>query len=864
MTAASIGAMQGGGYARYLEGKTVAPDRGDYYLHPSGEPAQAPGRWLSTSETLTALGIEGNDVDAGDFIALLEGRHPRTGTWIRAAGASGERGGGIDLTFSAPKSISVLWALGDRAERQQLEQAHSRAVRRTLAHAAATVPALRRRREGKVMEEPAHDLVAAEYLHTTARGVLGGDPPDPQLHSHVVITAAVRDDGRLVAVASRPLFRAARELGAYYRAALAEELASLGYAIRAGTGRDERYFEIDGVPQGLLDAFSARSREVTAAAERFRARFGRAPERGELRRLKLENRRAKQPVTRADLQRHWREIGRERGFNRRTVRERATQEIGGSRDLDSRIEQRLTARAATFDHGQLRAVALEQTVGQLTPEKALARARRMLDDGRVLALTGGRLTTRTVRARERAIELRLRRLAAIPAPSPSQKRLCGAADRVAERIGAPLSTEQQDALRLITGPIRTAVLVGPAGTGKGLVIDAGARAEQASGRDTIGAAVSGSTAQRLGRDSPALAGRTVTVDALLARAENGRLSVHERTTIYVDEAGMADTDRLQRLTTLADRAGAKLVLIGDPAQLPSIGAGGMFERLAHSLPTAELGEVHRTPDADERRAWADLRAGRSDRALAYYRAKGRLHLNDTREQATERAVRDWARLTATHRVSEVALISDASNREIDRLNARAQEHRRARGELGEIEIQIPGVHYGLRAGDRVALVDQHRQPGLERIENGERGEVIDVTEGGELLVQFDATGRWRGFSGEDLARLRLAYAQHAYRAQGATVTRALVITGGWQTSKETGYVQASRGREGTDFYLAREELGTDGHDLDRIERLAERMRTSRAQIPSAAYAPAEPSRDLPSRSGLRPWRRNRRPLDRLR
>ncbi len=98
--------------------------------------------------------------------------------------------------------------------------------------------------------------------------------PDPQLHSHVVITNAIREDGRIVAVASRPIFRSAREVGAYYRSALAHQLQQRGYAIERGTGKHGRYFEIAGVPRGLLDAFSARSREVARAAERFRAQVG--------------------------------------------------------------------------------------------------------------------------------------------------------------------------------------------------------------------------------------------------------------------------------------------------------------------------------------------------------------------------------------------------------------------------------------------------------------------------------------------------------------------------------------------------------------------------------------------------------------
>jgi ATP-dependent exoDNAse (exonuclease V) alpha subunit len=210
-------------------------------------------------------------------------------------------------------------------------------------------------------------------------------------------------------------------------------------------------------------------------------------------------------------------------------------------------------------------------------------------------------------------------------------------------------------------------------------------------------------------------------------------------------------------------------------------------------------------------------------------------MSDTRDQAVERVVQDWAKLTETIPISEVALISDASNVEINRLNARAQHYRAERGELGDIEVQVPGVHYGVRAGDRVAMIDQHHQPGVDRVENGARGQVIDINETGEVLIQFDATSQWRTLAGDELARLRLGYASHIHRAQGATVTRTLVVTGGWQTSKEPAYVEASRAREGTDWYVNRDDLGTDGHDTARIKRLARDMGRSRTQTPSLAH-----------------------------
>jgi conjugative relaxase-like TrwC/TraI family protein len=837
MTAASIGASKGGGYARYLESKTVEPERGDYYLSPEGEPTQAPGQWLASPDTLARLGIEGSTVQGRDFIALMEGKHPRSGQWLRRAGSNGSRGGGIDLTFSAPKSVSAEWALAGESQRRAIESAHAAAVSETISHLTETVPTVRRRYRGQVTEVQARDVVAAEYRHTTARGVLEGDAPDPQLHSHVVLTSAIRDDGKIVAVASRPIFRSARELGAYYRSSLAHQLQQRGYAIERGTGRHGRYFEIAGVPRGLLDAFSARSREVARAAERFRAQWGRAPERGELRALKLENRKAKVLVTRADLQSAWNETAARFDFTGGEPARLldAASEPAADRALEDRVEQRLTERTATFEPGEFRAVLLEQSVGELSPHEALDLSRAMIAERRVLPLEGGLMTTLTIRAREQAIERRFTALAACGGRDVGVEARALASDQIAERIGGHLSSEQAHALEVITGPERAAILVGPAGTGKGVVIDAAARAEQYASHQTLGIAVSGSTAQRLGQDSPALAGRTLTLDALVSRVQRGQLVIDEHTTVYFDEAGMADTDRLDRLTEAVEHSGSKLVAIGDAAQLPSIGAGGMFARLGDMAPSAELSNIRRTLDPDEQRAWSDLRAGRSDRAMAHYHSRGQLHMADTRDEAVEHAAQSWAALTETHDPSEVALISDASNQEINRLNARAQHFRAERGELGDLEVPVPGVHYGIRQGDRVALIDQHHEPGVERIENGSRGEVLDITPAGEVLIEFDVTGRERTIAGDDLGRLRLGYAQHIHRAQGATVTRTLVVTGGWQTSKEPAYVEASRARQGTDWFVSRQDLGVEGHDTDRIGRLAENMRRSHAQTPSLAH-----------------------------
>jgi AAA domain/TrwC relaxase len=703
-------------------------------------------------------------------------------------------------------------------------------------------------------------VIAAEYRHTTARGVAGAQAPDPQLHSHVVITGVVRDDERIVAVASRPVFRSAREVGAFYRSALAGGLAGEGYAIKQSTGKNGRYFEIAGVPRELVEAFSNRSREVARAAERFRARYGRAPERGELRNLALENRRSKTLTTRADLQRVWQETGHHHSFGADEALQLLTTEPPRvERPVEDRLEERLTEHHAVFDPGVLRAVALEQTAGELAPDLALTTARDMAAERLVIPLEGGRMTTLTIRAQEQAIERRAAQLAQPAARDVGDGERRNASREVAERIGATLSPEQQQALSMITGPERLAVLVGPAGTGKGVVIDTAARAEQHAAHTVIGVAVSGSTAERLGSDSPALQGETLTLDSLVARAHAGSIHINRDTTIFLDEAGMTDHKRLAALTQIVERTGAKLIAIGDSQQLPSIGPGGMFDRLARHAPTAELQDIHRTKDPAEQKAWQALRAGEPERAMAHYLQRGQLHLSDTRDEAGEAAVQRWHTLAQEHGISEVALIADASNREIDRLNARAQHLRAQHHELGHREAQLPHVHYGIHEGDHIAFTQQHRPPQQPRVENGARGHVTAIHPHA-ITIALDGSDRQIHLTPKDLDAIRLAYAQHVYRQQGATVERSVVLTGSWQTSKETAYVEATRARHGTDWYLARDDLGADGQDEQGILQLAGKMRQSRTQTPSLTYQEPRdhsPDRDLgPTRFGperFAPW-----------
>jgi len=209
---AKIIRMSAGGYAEYLEGKAQAPALGDYYLK-DGERVEAPGRWAAGAER---FGLDGKRPVSGEQLrVLMDVRRPDSGEALRRVGATGEAVAALDATFSVPKSVSAVWAVAERELRAEIEAAHETAIDRALIYAVRQVSMLRRKvSQDTVVHENAVGLVATSWRHTTARAV-ADQPPDPQLHSHVLLHAAVRRDGELVAIDSRSWLVHQREVGVF-------------------------------------------------------------------------------------------------------------------------------------------------------------------------------------------------------------------------------------------------------------------------------------------------------------------------------------------------------------------------------------------------------------------------------------------------------------------------------------------------------------------------------------------------------------------------------------------------------------------------------------------------------------------------
>ena len=304
----------------------------------------------------------------------------------------------------------------------------------------------------------------------------------------------------------------------------------------------------------------------------------------------------------------------------------------------------------------------------------------------------------------------------------------------------------------------------------------------------------------------------------------------------MDEAGMVDTERLAGLVELTERSDSKLVLVGDQAQLSPIGAGGMFGELQHEVPTAELKEVHRAEREWEREAWAQIRGGNAQHALAAYEQHEQLHIAETREQAAKDMVEAWSRDREAHPGDRTVMLSDASNAELDKVNLMAQEHRDEANELGADRVPIPDGPYSLAGGDEVIFTKAMFVPGDKRVENGTRGQIVSTnSEENSLTVQTEgAQSREVDINTSEFDDIRLGYAQHVYKAQGLTVERSHVLIGGWQTDRERTYVALSRSKEQTDIYTSRDDLGEQGMNQGAIERLGEAMSESNAQQASIA------------------------------
>lgn len=774
----SIGKITAGNERYYLD--SVADGTEDYYTG-NGE---APGTWHGTGAEQAGLS---GAVEPEDFTAVIGGKTP-SGTTLRAA-TSRVKVDGYDLTFSAPKSVSLLYAVANPAVARAARDAHDHAVQEALGYLEREASYVRRGMTGRNVL-PASGVIAAAFRHRSSRA------GDPQLHTHTVVANAGFADGRWSALDGRRLFAHAKTAGFLYQAVLrgqlTDELGVQWNPVERGMA------EIAGVPDDVLDHFSQRSHEL----EQHLNQLGRSSRRS--RELSaLESRKRKDYAVSPDrLYEQWRARAAEFGFDAESVTALLDRPAAGQlsrHDLAAAAARfagaaGVTESVSVFDRRDiLRAWAQEHRAGA-----SIAQIERLADqwlhEGEVVplpasrrpTLAGRRYSTRDMLETERSlIETSHRRRGDGVAIARGEE----VADSLRSR--PTLTDEQSVVVRSLTqSGDGVQVVRAAAGTGKTFALDAAREAWEESGVPVTGCALSARAAVELQSQSGI---RSQTAARLERELAHGR-GIPKGGVLVVDEAGMVGTRQLARLARATEQANAKLVLLGDDRQLPEIDAGGAFRGIAERVGSLRLKTVKRQTNDWDRKALDDLRNGRVEEWATAYRDNGRIVAHTTAETSRRALVGDWwvaAREPGTDAVMIAHRRADVAD-----LNHRARQLMLEDRRLGADEVTLGDRSFA--AGDLVLA--KRNDPRLD-IVNGTRGEVVDVDiERRAITVQttsgdhVDLDARYL-----DAGHLEHGYALTAHAAQGATVDKSYVL-GSDDLYREWGYTALSRHRDEARYY----------------------------------------------------------------
>jgi conjugative relaxase-like TrwC/TraI family protein len=768
-------------------------------------------------------------VSAELFNALIAGADP-TDPSVQLRNWRVPKVAALDLTFSAPKSVSVLLTVAEPSVASELVDAHEAAVRAAVGWIEDTAVEVRRGAQG-MFRYPGEGLIAAAYRHRMSRAL------DPQLHTHVVAANLTRGpDGRFTALNGTSLYRAAKTGGYLYQAHLRAEISErLGLEwgpVHKGAA------ELKDVPREGLEEFSRRRHEMQRAAAEGGFSLG---SKRSAEAAAVDTRERKQ----YGIETHtWREEiqarAAEHGLGRDEVaeivehgakqRERAERADGGAPDegaaesrelheLGDRLAgpEGLTERSNTFDE---RVVLQEfaQAAGQgARVDVVRASADRFGHREDVLPARDGAMTTENlVDCERRLIDAAAGRAGEGCAIVPA-----GMIDRAVAGADRPLTSEQEHAVRgCASSGHGVDVVEALAGTGKTYTAGILRSVYEAAGYRVLGLAPTGRGAREL-TDEAGIA--ACTIDRALIDIEQLGAGLAERTVIVLDEAGMAPTRLTARLLEHAARAGAKVIAIGDSGQLPSVLAGGWLRAVGDQVGALELTEVMRQRDPGERRALGALHGGLPDLYIEWAAVSGRIDVVRG-DRIADQAIAEWIAAAAGHAPGQVVMIA-RDNDTRARLNEFARGHR---SDIGELGAQHSYGATPIAVGERVICRHNDAHVGVD---NGTRGTVrhVDAT---KVVLETDS-GTARELPASYVAdHVEHAYCLTGHGMQGGTVEQAVVVASPADLTRGWSYSALSRARGATRLLVA----DTDHHQAERLEHAPDDAQPDRSRSAVIARA----------------------------
>lgn len=841
----SIGRM-GNGQGTYYVGLA----REDYYLE-GGEP---PGLWHGQSAE--KLGLSG-EVDREQFLRLFQGFKVDGEKLVQNAG-NDKRQPGWDLTFSAPKTVSTVWACGDADLRHALQVAHLHAVKEALSYIEDEALFTRRGKNG--VETEKIGMLSALFEHGTSRA------QDPQLHTHaLVLNIGMRADGTTGTILSKPFYRAKMQAGALYRAELANRLVKMGFELK----RDGTSFEIVGVPPALAETFSKRRREIEETLSEKGQEGAKASAVAA-----LSTRTVKEHVSRDELFKIWQLTAKAHRFTSTQVQELQQSRHGNpSEQLREALRdagERLTIQQSHFTQRDLLRAVAEETQDKGIPAGVIRQAvkQEMTANQDFVFLaeteTGEKhYTTRELLAIEEQLIENVKTLHGNQGShTVSSSTTARAAERVEREIKITFSSEQREALSHMTEKTGGIALVsGMAGTGKTQLLKAAREAWEKEGYTVLGASVAGKAARGLEEGAGI---ESFTIDRFFFERERGfeykpskemkllaeykyatwqidnktrlkmlgeyhkatskfahefkyatwqiskshrdflnlqldrerKFKMNDKTVLVIDEAGMVGTKAMAKLVSAAKETGAKLVLVGDARQLQPVEVGGAFRAIEERIGASRLTEIVRQKldQGDKTPTW------KRDAVKAFADGNAGRGLQAFRQRGFFH-VKETRRGAMEELVSKWQSTGNISGSLIfagtrDDVNQLNQLAQETRKkELGFRFVTIGKER--IHEKDRIIIT---RSSGALKVSNGDLGTVKKIDDvRGQLVLKLDrgeeVTLPYRTF--KDLS---LGYAVTTHKGQGVTVDNAFILCGGSMTSREMSYVQGSRAREKTEFF----------------------------------------------------------------
>jgi conjugative relaxase-like TrwC/TraI family protein len=748
------------------------------------------------------------EVELGDYRAVfgVGGAHdPASGGRL-----VGCRRPGLELVVSPHKSVAELGVIGRAEDMHEIADAERDATLAYLDHLVVQSGGRRGRAQTRVATG---GLIWATSRHATTRA------GDPQVHDHVLIANAVAmGDARggwkgADTAFLRDHLHAATAVG---RMAAAAKAVELGYGIVADPGPSGRLgsWAIAGIPAEVCALHSTRSAQITAAVGPDASYASRAV-------AARATRDRKDHVPVADLLVGWQADLVAAGYPPADL-VAEVEAVGPAYepvvvDLEGLAAELLgpsgrLAGEKTFTRGDVIVAVVPHLHG--LPLSLLDKAVETVlsqDDAVALpAVVGCRepvWAARCVLNDEQRITELAEKLTGDEGPKVSDEVALAAVAELGERLGGSLTdTQRQVAVGLLTSGHRLEVVIGVAGSGKTTTLAAVRAGFETAGYSVVGTATSGQAAKNLA-DGAGIDSRTIA--SLSWRLDHGSLALSDRHVLIVDEGAMtADVD-LARLLTAVERAGAKLVLVGDDRQLGAIGPGGALTALVKRHPEHlwALTDNLRQANPAEGAVLAQLRDGNIVAAISWYARNGRVHPAADRRHAVAGMIRAWASdLDAGRDTLLLAYRRD----NVEALNQAARELFERAGRLTGPELTAPGGRR-YRAGDRVITF----APGPKGAwVTSQPAQVTVVNPEAQTITVVTPDGRTLHLGAEDMGaeRLGYGYAITCHRAQGATVDVAHVLNDGG--GRELAYVAMSRARKASHVYVTASDLS------DASQRLA--------------------------------------------